>query len=82
MSVTATVLFPPEVKRRLCTIEGATRHALDLARQAAAGLPHSFYFGRMACTVEVPSDDLVPSGEPALITDEGSRVWLERTGQG
>jgi hypothetical protein len=83
VSVTATVLFPPEVKRRLATIEAATRHALDLARRAAAaGLPQPLNLDRLSCTIEIQSDDLVPPGEPSLITDEGTRVWLERTGDG
>lgn len=79
---TATVLFPREVKRRLGTIEAATRHALDLARQAvSASLPCAVVdWDRQICTVEVQSDDLPISGEPSLTTDEGTRVWLERTG--
>ena len=83
VTVTAAVLFPPEVKRRLATIEAATRHALDLARQAAARrLPRPLDLDRLICTIEVTSDDLLPPGEPSLTTDEGSRVWLEETGQG
>jgi hypothetical protein len=82
ISVTVTVLFPPEVKRRLATIEAATRHALDLARHAAANLPQPLHLDRLICTIEVQSDDLVPSGEPSLITDEGTRVWLQRTVDG
>ena len=82
ITVTVAVLFPPEVKRRLATIEAATRHALDLARQAIArGLPRPLDLDRLICTIEVRSDDPLPPGEPSLITEEGSRVWLERTGQ-
>jgi hypothetical protein len=83
ISVTVTVLFPPEVKRRLATIEAATRHALDLARQAAAAaVPPLLDLDRLGCTVEIQSDELVPPGEPSLITDEGTRLWLERNGDG
>lgn len=79
----ATVLFPPEVKRRLATIEAATRHALDLARRAvAAAQAPSFDLDGLSCTIEIQSDDLPPSAEPSLITDDGARVWLERTGDG
>jgi hypothetical protein len=81
IGVTAAVLFPSAVKRRLATIEAATGHALDLARRAAAvGLPHPLDLDRLICTVEVQSDDQAPPGEPSLITDEGTRVWLKRTG--
>ena len=83
ISVTATVLFPPEVKRRLATIEAATRHALDLARQAAAAGPApQLELERLGCTLEIQSDDLPPPGEHSLITGEGARVWLEITGGG
>jgi hypothetical protein len=83
ISATAIVLFPAEVKRRLGTIEGATRHALDLARRAAAAaLPQPLDLEGLSCTVEIQSDDLAPPGEPYLITDEGTQVWLERTGDG
>jgi len=83
LGLTAAVLFPPEVKRRLATIEAATRHALDLARQAAAAAgPSLLDLDRLSCTVEIQSDDLPPPGEPSLITCEGTRVWLERTGDG
>lgn len=83
ISLTVTVLFPPEVKRRLATIEGATRHALDLAHRAAATAgPASLDLDRLSCTVEIQSDDLPPAGEPALITLEGTQVWLERAGDG
>lgn len=72
------MLFPPEVKRRLATIEAATRHALDLARRAAvAALPQPFDLDSLSCTVEIQSDDLTPPGAPHLITGEGTRVWLE-----
>ena len=82
ITVTAAVLFPPEVKRRLATIEAATRHALELARQAAAlGLPRPPDLDRLICTIEVRSDEALPSGEPSLTTDEGTRVWLEKTGE-
>ena len=83
ISVSVTVLFPPEVKRRLATIEAATRHALDLARQAAvAAVPPLLDLDRLDCTVEIQSDELAPPGEPSLITSEGTRVWLEKTGDG
>jgi hypothetical protein len=78
ISVTVTVLFPPEVKRRLATIEAATRHALDLARRAAAAsLSQPLNLDRLIYTIEIQSDDLIPPGEPSLITNEGTRVWLE-----
>jgi hypothetical protein len=81
--VTAAVLFPPEVKRRLSTIEAATRHALDLAGQAVArSLPFSLELDRLTCTVEVQEDDPLPFGEPILTTDEGTRVWLKGSQMG
>ena len=83
VAVTAVVLFPPEIKRRLATIEAATRHALDLARRVAlTGLPHPAELERLSCTVEIRSDCLAPRGEPFLITEEGIRVWLQKTGDG
>lgn len=83
ISVTATVLFPPEVKRRLATVEAATRHALDLARQAVAtGPAPQLDLEGLNCTVVIQSDDLPPPGEPSLIISEGVRVWLEVTGRG
>jgi hypothetical protein len=81
--ITVAVLFPPEVKRRLATIEAATRHALDLARNAIARTSsRPGDLNRLTCTVEVTRDDLFPPGRLYLRTEDGTELWLEEVEQG
>jgi hypothetical protein len=71
------VVFTPEVKRQLATLEATTRRALELGRQIVERtLPHPPDLGALECAVEVTGDELQPLGRPDLTTADGTRVWL------
>ena len=55
------VLYPPEVKRRMATLEAATARALELARQIIQRRCHRPPdLDTLQCTVEVIPFDLDP----------------------
>jgi hypothetical protein len=75
--IAAAVVFTPEVKRQLATLETASQRALELGRQVVERtLPHSPDLRTLQCAIEVTGDELQPSGRPDLTTADGTRVWL------
>ena len=75
--ITVAVVFTPEVKRQLATLEATTQRALDVGRQIAERtLTHPPDLSTLRCAVEVTGDELQPSGPPDLTTADGTRVWL------
>lgn len=64
--ILAVILYPPEVKRQLATLEAATARALELAGQK---IQRDLYrpprLEALRCTVEVIDFDLRPSREMA-----------------
>ena len=71
------VLFPPEVKRQLATLEAATARAVELARQV---IHRRCYrppdLNALTCTVEVTPFDLDPFTDAAWTLEDGTKVWL------
>ena len=77
MRITVAVVFTPEVKRQLATLEATTQRALDVGRQIVERtLTHPPDLSTLRCAVEVTGDELQPSGPPDLTTADGTRVWL------
>ena len=75
--ITVAVVFTPEVKRQLATLEATTQRALELGRQLVERtLPHPPDLSALQCTVEVTGDELQPLDRPDLTTADGTRVWL------
>jgi hypothetical protein len=75
--IAVAVVFTPEVKRRLATLEATTQRALELGRQIVERtLPHPPDLGTLRCAVEVTGDELQPVARPDLTTADGTRVWL------
>jgi hypothetical protein len=71
------VLYPPEVKRQLATLETATARAIELARRI---IRRDCYrppdLDTLACTVEVTMFDLRPFADVAWTLEDGTRVWI------
>jgi hypothetical protein len=75
--IAVAVVFTPESKRRLATLEATTQRALELGRQVVERtLPHPPDLSALACAVEVTGDELQPVTRPDLTTADGTRVWL------
>jgi hypothetical protein len=75
--ITVAVVFVPEIKRQLATLEATTQRALELGRQVVErALPQPPDLGALRCAVEVSGDELQPLGRPVLTTADGTRVWL------
>ncbi|MBV9491210.1 MAG: hypothetical protein JO069_16030 [Verrucomicrobia bacterium] len=75
--ITAAVVFPPAVKRRLATLETAIQRALELGRDVIERtLPPTPDLSAFECVVEVTLDERQPLGRPHLETADGTRVWL------
>lgn len=75
--ITVAVVFTPEVKRQLATLEATTQRALELGHQMVeSALPHALDLRALECAIEVTGDELQPLGRPNLITADGTRVWL------
>jgi hypothetical protein len=71
------ILYPPEVKRQLATLEAATRRAIDLTREIICReCYHPPDLGALACNVEVTMFDLRPFREVAWIQEDGTEVWI------
>ena len=71
------VLFPPEVKRQLATLEAATARAIELAReiiQRRCYRPPAL--DALQCTVEVAMFDLRPFRDVAWTLEDGTEVFL------
>ena len=77
MRITVAVVFTPEVKRQLATLEATTQRALELGRQLVERtLPHPPDLGALSCAVEVTADELQPVSRPDLTAADGTRAWL------
>ena len=77
MRITVAVVFTPEIKRQLATLEATTQRALELGRQVVeSALPHALDLRALECAIEVTGDELQPLGRPDLTTADGTRVWL------
>ena len=78
----AVVLFPPEVKRQLSTLEAVSARAIELAR---ATIQRRCYrppdLDTLTCTVEVTMFDLRPFTDVAWIQDDGTKVFLTEAEQ-
>ena len=75
--IAVAVVFNPEVKRQLATLEATIQRALELGRQIVERtLPYSPDLSALTCTIEVTGDDLQPLHPPNLTTADGTRVWL------
>jgi hypothetical protein len=73
--ITVAVVFTPEVKRHLATLEATTQRALELGRQVVERtLPHPPDLGALSCAVEVMGDELQPLHRPDLTTTDGTRL--------
>jgi hypothetical protein len=79
---TAVILYPPEVKRQLATLENATRRAIELARQI---ITRRCYrppdLDTLACFVEVTLFDLRPFTDVAWTLEDGTKVFLTEAEQ-
>ena len=76
------VLYPPEVKRQLATLEPATARAIDLARQIIQRQCHRPPdLDTLQCTVEVTRFDLRPFREAAWTLEDGTKVWITEAEQ-
>jgi hypothetical protein len=79
---TAAVLYPPEVKRQLATLEAATGGAVDLAHQI---IHRRCYrppdLDTLACDVEVTMFDLRPFREVPWIQEDGTKVFITEAEQ-
>ena len=77
MRITVAVVFTPEIKRQLATLEATIQRALELGRQIVERtLPPSPNLSAFTCTVEVTGDDLRPLRPPDLTAADGTQVWL------
>ena len=78
----AVVLYPPEVKRQLATLEAATARAVDLARQI---IQRRCYrppdLDTLTCSVEVTMFDLRPFRDVAWTLEDGTKVFLTEAEQ-
>jgi hypothetical protein len=73
----AVILYPPEVKRQLATLEAATARAIDLARQIIQRQTHRPPdLDALRCAVEVTRFDLRPFAEAAWTQEDGTKVWV------
>lgn len=73
----AVVLYPPDVKRQLATLEAAKANAVELARaiiQRRCYRPPDL--DTLACTVEVTLFDLRPFRDVAWIQEDGTKVFI------
>lgn len=78
----AVVLFPPEVKRQLVTLEAATARAVELARQIIQRRCYRpLDLDTLACNVEVILFDLRPFQDVAWIQEDGTKVFLTEAEQ-
>jgi hypothetical protein len=73
----AVVLYRPDVKRQLATLEAATVRAVELAREI---IKRQAYrppdVDTLTCTVEVTLFDLRPFRDVAWIQEDGAKVWI------
>jgi hypothetical protein len=74
----AIVLYLPEVKRQLGSLEAAATRAVDLARRLIGrDLVRHLNLESLRCSVEVVEFDLRPFEEqPHWQLEDGTRVWL------
>jgi hypothetical protein len=76
------VLFPPEVKRRLATLEAAGARSMELARQI---IQRRCYrppdLDALTCTAVVTMFDLRPFTDVPWIQDDGTKVFLTEAEQ-
>jgi len=76
------VLYPPEVKRQLATLESATARAGELAREI---IKRRCYrppdLDALQCTVEVTEFDLRPFRDVTWTLEDGTKVWLTEAEQ-
>jgi hypothetical protein len=78
----AVVLYPPEVKRKLATLENASTRAVELARETIKrGCYRPPDLDALTCTVEVTMFDLRPFEEVAWILEDGTKVWTTEAEQ-
>jgi hypothetical protein len=73
----AVVLYPPEVKRQLATLETAGARALELARDIirrdCCRPPN---LDAVVCAVEVTQFDLRTFREAAWVQEGATKVWV------
>ena len=75
--IVAVILYPPEVKRQLATLEAAGARALELARQKIQrDLFRPPKLEALQCSVGVIEFDLRPFREVAWIQEDGTKVWI------
>jgi hypothetical protein len=71
------ILYPPDVKRQLATLENATRRAIELAREIITRRCYqSPDLDTLACDVEVTMFDLSPFREVAWVLEDGTKVFI------
>jgi hypothetical protein len=76
------ILYPPEVKRQLATLEAAKARAAELARQI---IQRRCYRppdpDTLACSAEVTMFDLRPFADVAWIQEGGTKVFITEAEQ-
>jgi hypothetical protein len=77
--IVAVILYPPEVKRQLATLEAATARVIELAsRQIQRRLVRPPKLDALQCSVQVVDFDPRPFWDVARTLEDGTKVWLTK----